>query len=1235
MWDLIYAMLLASPLVIAQRLYPNLDDYNQNDISDMYYEQCPQHWIKYRQSCYKFIKSPLRPYTEARRICQTYSPEQGGSDLLSLSNSDEHGFIINELNWRDPQHRKWYIGANQQNPNYWINPDGSQLINMENAFLMDSDPYGKDFLAYNFSKDIMHWGFQPVRGDESLLFICEAHISSLQRLISDDRTYTYGIDIIDSAKIPQGPYFIKQPEDVTYDTSKSKLYNDVTLLCLAGGYPTPVYEWFKEDFENDRLVARKIDPLVDERVTISGGMLIINRPDQKVDRATYHCKAKNVFGSIISESVNLNFGFISEFVLKRSPENGNQNWGKVLFCDPPHHYPSVNFYWSREYFPNFVEEDNRVFVSNDGALYFSALESIDRGNYSCSVQAEFTDTGRNGPFFPLRVNPHSNYQQLKFPNNFPKAFPEAPIAGKDVRLECMAFGYPIPSYNWTRKGGNLPRNSYLSSYNRVLVIRNVQVEDEGEYVCRVYNDRASHQNSVIINVQAEPNFTIPLTDKHVDSKGELVWTCEAFGIPDVNYTWWKNGRQLVMGYMDSEDRTRIKIQDNVLTITDLDDDRDPGMYQCRATNTLKTRYSSAQLRVLSFKPSFKKHPLESETYAAEHGNVTIVCKPEAAPKPRFVWKVNGRVIATGGHRKIMDNGNLIIAPVSRDDEGIYTCTASNQLGMDESRGRLIVLKPPRLVEQLRPRVVKSVEQMLLFYCLAETEEMLDIAYIWTHNGIRIRDIDVRNSYNKIKMEGGSLIISNATFADAGEYECIVKSAVGKISSKSSVIIEGPPGPPGGLQVIEIQKTSAILQWTDGASNGRPILSYTVFGRTNWNDTWMNITQGLFAKQIDRYTGRKEAFIENVLTPWATYEFRVSAWNELGMGVASVPSPRHSTPPDHPKMPPRNIGGGGGNIGDLTVTWTPLKSEEQYGSGIYYRVLYKRRDYDTKFHSVDLKEYGNTGKTVIHLPSVDYYYTQYIVKVQALNEIGPGPVSNEVIIYSAEDMPQVAPQLVLAHSYNSTALNVSWNPILETRENIRGKLIGHRLKYWRKDNKEEDSIYYLSRNTQPWALIVGLIPDTYYYVKVMAYNSAGEGPESERYIERTFRKAPQKPPSSVHVFGVNPSTIRVVWRYVQPTTEEEPLQGYKIRIWDVDQDMSTANDTVMSVGEKLEAFIRNLSPGRTYKMRVLAYSNGGDGRMSSPAHTFQMGDPQTFKSSARRNLPAILVFCTILTQIFIF
>lgn len=1198
-----------------QNQYRDREQY-QNQYQYQYLK-CPEHWVEFQESCYRFIKSPLRPFAEARRICQTYTPQDeggdsGGGDLLSVGSLEEHGFLVNQLHWQDPQHRLWYVGAQQRSANYWLNPDGTQLT-LDSAFLPDPhrDPYGKDNLVYNYSSEQVRWGFQPVRGDEPLLFICEAHIAALQRLVSDDRTYLYGIEVGDPQFMPQGPYFIQQPSDVTFDLSRNQIYNDVALKCLAGGYPTPTFEWFREDYENDRLIARLIDPLKDSRFTLSGGMLIINNPEQKRDRATYHCKASNRYGTIISESVQLNFGFISEFVLKRSPEAGDQNWGKVVYCDPPTHFPSVKYSFSRDYFPNFVEEDNRIFVSNDGALYFSALETIDRANYSCSVQAEFSDTGRNGPFFPLRVNPHSNYQQLKFANNFPKAFPDAPIAGREVRLECVAFGYPVPSYNWTRAGGHIPRGSYLTSYNRVLIIPKVQVQDQGEYKCRVYNDRAVIENSVILNIQAEPNFTIPLTDKHIDSKGELVWTCEAFGIPDVNYTWWKNGRQLVMGYMDHEDRGRIRIQDNVLRISYLNDERDPGMYQCRASNTLKTRYSAAQLRVLAFKPSFKKRPLEVETYAAEQGNVTILCNPEAAPRPRFTWKLNGNVLGPGGHRQMLDNGNLIISPVSRNDEGLYTCTASNELGMDESRGRLIVLHGPRLTEPLQPQLLTSVGRDISLYCSAETEEMLDIAYLWNHNGLRLKDDSYTDQIQRVRVDGGSLFIANATFADAGLYECVVKSAVGRITSRCNVIIQGPPGPPGGLQVTNIQRSTATLQWTDGATHGHPALSYSVNARTVHNRTWVNVTRDnmlVYAREIDRNTGRRQLQLEDgVLAPWSTYEFRVAAWNELGLGAYSAQSPRHATPPDRPWLPPSNIGGGGGKIGDLTITWTPLRLDQQNGPGIHYKIFWKHLTEETEFQKLELKKYGNANTAVVHIP-LENFYTQYIVKVQAINEIGPGPVSEEFVIFSAEDMPQVAPQLVIGQSFNSTALNVSWNAIDERRETVRGKLIGHRIKYWRKDNREEDSVYYLSRTTRPWALIVGLIPDTYYYVKVMAYNAAGEGPESERYIERTYKKAPQKPPFSVQVYGVNPSMVRVVWRYVNPSPEEEPLQGYKIRIWESDQDISTANDTIIPLGDKLQAYIDNLAPGKMYKMRVLAYSNGGDGRMSSPELGFQMGGP---------------------------
>ncbi|CAH4035672.1 unnamed protein product [Pieris brassicae] len=1140
--------------------------------------KCPPNWIRYRESCYRFTKSPNRPRNEGRKICQAFE-----ADLVSVNSPEEHGFIITTLMRIDPQRGSWYVGAHQQSPGYWANDgDGSQLSGLDNAFFEDRkltymsyNLLPRDYLVYRFSQEDGRWGLAPVEGTQYFHFICEGQTQRLHYLIEEKRSFTYGLDTFDPERIPRGPYFIQEPEDTIYDPLRN---HHVQLSCIAGGYPSPSYRWFREDYQVDSPIFTEIDPLSDSRFILSGGSIIIYNPDADKDNAKYHCTATNKFGTIRSESVRLSFGFIREFNQKRSVESGKQYWGKVMYCDPPSYYPSVNFLWARNYFPNLVEEDRRVFVSYDGGLYFSALETIDR-----------------------------DYQQLKFPNNFPKVFPEAPVVGQEVRLECVSFGYPVPSYNWTRKNGPMPKKAYLSNFDRVLTIPKVAVEDEGEYICDVRNDRAHILNSVFLKVQAEPNFTIPLADKHMDNKGDLHWNCEAFGIPDVNYTWWRNGEKLSTDALELQDKDRYVIQDNVLIIKYLDPSRDPGMYQCEAKNQLKARFSSGQLRVLSLKPSFKKRPLESETYGSEGGNVTLKCYPEAAPKPTFTWKKDNIVIGAGGKRFITETGNLIIRQLSRDDEGVYTCVAKNQYGSDESRGRLIVLRAPRFIEKLPPRITTEVGKTVFLHCSADIDPLLDTAYLWNHNAIRMKQASDIYADKRIKIDGGEMTIYDVSLSDVGEYECVVKSAIGRISSRMQLRIEGPPGPAGGLQVLNIQRSSVTLEWTDSNPNGRPITSYVITGRTQWNSSWYAINDNVVnVMEIDRYNGRKRAVISTTLLPWSVYEFRVQAVNSLGIGEPSSPSPQFSTQADKPYQAPLNIGGGGGKIGDLTITWTPLPPALQNGPGIHYKIFWRRNGSEVEFQSLLLKEFGNIGMHIVHI-SLDYFFTPYNVKLQSFNDLGSGPESEIVTIYSAEDMPQVAPQLVKSHSFNSTALNVTWNPIDQSRDRLRGKLIGHRLKYWKQENKEEECIYYLSRTTRNWALIVGLQPDTYYFVKVMAFNSAGEGPESERYLERTYRKAPQKPPASVNVWAVNPSTVRVVWRYVQPTSEEEPLLGYKVRVWESDQDMSVANDTLVPVDHKLEAYVTGLTPGKTYNLRVLAYSNGGDGRMSSPAITFQMGD----------------------------
>ena len=74
-------------------------------------------------------------------------------------------------------------------------------------------------------------------------------------------------------------------------------------------------------------------------------------------------------------SVAIAFGFIGEFILRRSDEVGHENWGKAISCDPPQHFPDIKYYWSRDYFPNFVEEDRRVMVSNH--QYYILIDNID------------------------------------------------------------------------------------------------------------------------------------------------------------------------------------------------------------------------------------------------------------------------------------------------------------------------------------------------------------------------------------------------------------------------------------------------------------------------------------------------------------------------------------------------------------------------------------------------------------------------------------------------------------------------------------------------------------------------------------------------------------------------------------------------------------------------------------------------------------------------------------------
>jgi hypothetical protein len=320
--------------------------------------------------------------------------------------------------------------------------------------------------------------------------------------------------------------------------------------------------------------------------------------------------------------------------------------------------------------------------------------------------------------------------------------------------------------------------------------------------------------------------------------------------------------------------------------------------------------------------------------------------------------------------------------------------------------------------------------------------------------------------------------------------------------------------------------------------------------------------------------------------------------------------------DKPGAAPQNVSGGGGKIGDLKITWSALPIEYWNGDGLVYLVYYRK--VGVLAWEIQEVPFG-VNYFVAYVPSSPPY-TPYEVQVSARNVMGEGPVSNMTIVYTAEGIPRKPVSGVRCEPYNSTAILVHWQMIPEDDFSIlQGKLLGYIVRYWRFD-QEENMNYWRKRfpGQRNSAVIIGLEPDTVYFVRVRVYNSAGESVESELFSHRTFRKAPQMPCQYVRVYQPDkPKERRVMlpdrremyrlnieWKGVSTNNDEEPLEGYMIKIWEYYQSIRDAR-IFYAAADADKTQIDNIFKNRNYRLRVQGWSLGGEGKLSSPIKEFRI------------------------------
>ena len=59
--------------------------------------------------------------------------------------------------------------------------------------------------------------------------------------------------------------------------------------------------------------------------------------------------------------------------------------------------------------------------------------------------------------------------------------------GSNVVLRCEATGNGTLNYQWRRVSGSLPSNTRIGNGGQMLTLRNIQVDDSGQYCCEVNN----------------------------------------------------------------------------------------------------------------------------------------------------------------------------------------------------------------------------------------------------------------------------------------------------------------------------------------------------------------------------------------------------------------------------------------------------------------------------------------------------------------------------------------------------------------------------------------------------------------------------------------------------------------------------------------------------------------------------------------------------------------------------
>nr|XP_037276577.1 Down syndrome cell adhesion molecule-like protein Dscam2 [Rhipicephalus microplus] len=987
--------------------------------------------------------------------------------------------------------------------------------------------------------------------------------------------------------------------------------------CEAQGHPQPSYRWYRQ--YGARL--RPLLPLSEPGIVLVGGTLVFRRASVQ-DSATYVCVVSNGAGAEEKNEIQVLITEPLEVQMWPRTREVRSGDSVTLNCSVSG-FPVRSVTWSK-----------------DGRPY---TRTVDCGRIDVGGQwRRFGTVAARADAEPVRAEDSAEPPVLvsHFEDNVVRR-------DEPVSLRCAATGTPLPQITWSiydiqvqdssrvRVGDYVSRDGSVISF---VNITRVRPEDGGAYRCEASNEHGSDAHSGRLNVLGPPavhtmhNRTVVAGRRamlHCPYSGfpvtRVIWrkvppsitpfsfpekpqlgsrasvTCSVpDGDPPIRLSWLRDGVPLDPSPSTGKEGVSFGHVDDFISTLVFKSLREEhtAVYTCLAANEAAAVNYSAPLVVYA-PPRWRLEPADTTVTTGER--VILDCQADGTPEPRVRWKKSAgpqstefRTVISSSRMQALVNGSLVIQEVETADAGGYMCEASNGVGLPLYTVVQVNVHAPAKVRQRFMSHMAGRGQVVKLRCEATGDE--PISFFWSKDSKPIKAFSnpryTIKDHSREESPWSELMILLAEKNDTGTVKCEVSNAYGHDEQVTHLSIQDRPDEPPRPEALNVLSRSVTILWKSPNDGNSPITKYIVQYKRSI-ESWEKQLSEMVAE-----ADQSQVTVQD-LHPLTEYNFRVLAENVIGIGPPSE-ALTVITDGEVPATPPQSVKVTAVSSRKVEVSWKPPPVHLQYGEiqGYYvgYRVHGSTEPYVFKTVTGSSSSPGNpfTRCVVDNLQRA----TAYAVVVQAYNDKGAGPLSDEIMVQTHEQDPP-PPPLVTVTSRTKDSIELSWTPQDEGKEVVEGYVARYRTLEgleWSEVPITPDKGSYLFE---------GLQCGSTYSLSVLSFNRNGRSEPEELLQVKTEGTAPQAPSPKAAILP-NVTSLGLVlaaWR-----DGGCPISHFLVQYRPRDElDWTLLSSRVLP--DRDVVILGDLAPGTWYQVLVVAYNSAGSTKAEYTVATLTLaGNP---------------------------